>query len=262
MTTKSNKYDIIPNLYIRKRKVLNYKNVPISTTNNLLKEQYVNILSLGIKGENYYHSENNPPYNKSISGSIEELFIRKSVFDKLLLVNTLLSELDLELFVFDCFRPLEVQNFMWYNWLPDYLRKQNPYISEEELKILRNEFTSKGPKNEKEVDFRAPAPHSTGAAIDLTIRKKGSNTLLNMGTIFDDFTETSNTDYFEIKKIEDKLNLLEKEALNNRRILYWAMKSCGFENYPYEWWHFSWGDQMWAILSKNREAYYSYLKPY
>lgn len=260
--TKSNRFDKIPNLNIRKKKVLNYKNIPISFTNNLLNEQYVDILSFGIKGENYYHSENNPPYNQSISGSIEELFIRKSVFKKLLQVNTLLSKFDLELFVFDCFRPFEVQNFMWHKWVPNYLRKQNPNISEKELIILRNEFTSKGPENEKEVDLNAPAPHSTGAAIDLTIKKKGSKSLLNMGTIFDDFTVVSYTDYYEIKKTEGIVNLLEEEALNNRRILYWAMKSCGFENYPYEWWHFSWGDQMWAILSENKVAYYSYLKPY
>jgi len=256
------KYKEIPNLDKRKEIVLNYKSIPISYSNSIFNEPYVNILDLGIKGKNYYHSNDNPPYNQSIPGSIKELFLRYSVFKKLLQVNRFLSKFDLEIFVFDCFRPFDVQNFMWHKWVPDYLKKQNPKISLKELYILRNEFTSKGAENEAEVDFNAPAPHSTGGAIDLTVKEKSSKTLLNMGTIFDDFTEASYTDYYEIKKTKNKLTNLEKEAMNNRRIFFWAMESCGFVNYPYEWWHFSWGDQMWAILSENSEAYYSFLKPY
>jgi D-alanyl-D-alanine dipeptidase len=34
------------------------------------------------------------------------------------------------------------------------------------------------------------------------------------------------------------------------------MTDAGFANYPNEWWHFSWGDQMWAKMAGERAAHY------
>jgi D-alanyl-D-alanine dipeptidase len=31
----------------------------------------------------------------------------------------------------------------------------------------------------------------------------------------------------------------------------------GFAGHPDEWWHFSWGDQMWAALTGAPHAFYS-----
>jgi D-alanyl-D-alanine dipeptidase len=33
---------------------------------------------------------------------------------------------------------------------------------------------------------------------------------------------------------------------HRRRLLAAAMASAGFAQHPHEWWHFSWGDQLWA----------------
>jgi D-alanyl-D-alanine dipeptidase len=35
----------------------------------------------------------------------------------------------------------------------------------------------------------------------------------------------------------------------------------GFANYPEEWWHFSWGDQMWARLTGAPAAIYGGAAP-
>ena len=35
-----------------------------------------------------------------------------------------------------------------------------------------------------------------------------------------------------------------------------AMRRAGFVNYVDEWWHFSWGDQMWAALTGEAQAHY------
>ena len=215
----------------------------------------------GIKGENYYYSNNKPPYHQRIPGSINRLLLRESVVCKLLEVNSLLDSFDLELFVFDCFRPFKVQNFMYDHWFPNFLKKIYPEKSNEELNQVRDKYTAKGPKNEQKVNLEAPPPHSTGAAIDLTLKYKKSPELLFMGTIFDEVSEASFSDHFEIIQRKRLLSFSEEEALKNRRLLYWIMKEAGFENYPYEWWHFSWGDQMWASLSNSKEAYYSYIKP-
>ncbi len=248
----------IPNLDSQKSIILDYKKMPISSINNLLNEEFIDVLSIGIKGQNYYNLENNPPYNQSIPGSIKNLYLRKTVALKLLKVNDLLLKEGLELFVFDCYRPFTVQNYLWDVWAPNYIRERHPGITSQEIDKLKHEFTSQASNKESDIDLNAPPPHFTGAAVDLTIMKRSDEDHLFMGTIFDDFTKASYTDHYEQILEKDQLTGREKDALTNRRLLYWVMKDAGFENYPFEWWHFSWGDQMWAVLSNNAVAYYSY----
>ena len=40
------------------------------------------------------------------------------------------------------------------------------------------------------------------------------------------------------------------------RLLHWLMTEEGFAGHPDEWWHFSWGDQMWAALTGAPSAPY------
>jgi zinc D-Ala-D-Ala dipeptidase len=77
---------------------------------------------------------------------------------------------------------------------------------------------------------------------------------LNMGTKFDDFSEVAKTTYYE--NIGRELTPEEEKVRQNRRFLYKVMTDAGFENYPDEWWHFSFGDNMWAKLSGNQSAFY------
>ena len=54
---------------------------------------------------------------------------------------------------------------------------------------------------------------------------------------------------------------LEKESPSflwhsRRRILAEIMNKVGFVQHPNEWWHFSYGDQLWAWLKKVDVAYY------
>jgi zinc D-Ala-D-Ala dipeptidase len=82
--------------------------------------------------------------------------------------------------------------------------------------------------------------HQTGAAVDL-ILVDINGTELDMGgkyLIFDENTPT--------KSVKNK----------NRKMLVRAMKSAGFTNYPLEWWHFSYGDKMWAAYAKQKNACY------
>ena len=74
-----------------------------------------------------------------------------------------------------------------------------------------------------------------------------------MGSIFDDDAEVSHTDYFETAR-NTAQSSSELEARGNRRILYWAMKSVGFENYHYEWWHYDYGNQMWLMNRGDRSS--------
>ena len=73
---------------------------------------------------------------------------------------------------------------------------------------------------------------------------------LPMGTAFDEANILSRTDSLE------SLADADPEAIANRRILYWAIVEAGFASNPGEWWHFSFGDQLWAQLTQAVAALY------
>ncbi|HAE24988.1 MAG TPA: hypothetical protein DCG33_06580 [Prevotellaceae bacterium] len=37
------------------------------------------------------------------------------------------------------------------------------------------------------------------------------------------------------------------------------MQCAGFANYPAEWWHFCYGDKMWAAYNNKKTAFYDVL---
>jgi D-alanyl-D-alanine dipeptidase len=76
-----------------------------------------------------------------------------------------------------------------------------------------------------------------------------------MGSIFDDATALAHRDQFE--RVDSTLpSFSDDEARANRRLLHWAMAEAGFAGHPDEWWHYSWGDQLWAALSDVPAAHY------
>ena len=102
-------------------------------------------------------------------------------------------------------------------------------------------------------DSSHPSPHLTGGAIDLTIID--NNKLeLEMGTAFDSFEDKSKTTFFEQLT---KPSFQELIYLKNRRILFNLLSFVGFTNYPYEWWHYDYGNQYWAIQRNKQTAFYN-----
>jgi D-alanyl-D-alanine dipeptidase len=69
--------------------------------------------------------------------------------------------------------------------------------------------------------------HNLGLAVDLTLIDRSSGTLLDMGTLYDTFSEAAHTAN------------ARGRVLRYRQILVQAMESEGFSNYEKEWWHFS-----------------------
>lgn len=72
--------------------------------------------------------------------------------------------------------------------------------------------------------------HNRGIAVDLTIVSLVSNHELNMGTGFDNFSDTAHHTFTK----------LPKEVLQNRELLKSVMEKYGFKSYVEEWWHYSW----------------------
>lgn len=139
--------------------------------------------------------------------------------------------------IFDAYRPNEVQRFMveWtYQNLCEKARRGGQGLNaprREELRAQVRRFWA-----EPSEDPTRPPPHSTGAALDLTLMDE-TGTILNMGSPIDECSPRSYPDHFaESNELYDR----------RRRYLAEAMQGAGFARHPREWWHFSWGDQLWA----------------
>jgi D-alanyl-D-alanine dipeptidase len=221
----------------------------IERSNTHYLEEMVDVRDLGIAGENYYHSPRNPPYWRRIGGAIPDLLVRRAVGEKLVRINARLGEAGLELFLFDAWRPKAVQAYFHDVWMPAEILKRQPSLGGAALteEVERYWAAPSGDEN-------FPAPHATGAAVDLTIRWAGSDPLW-MGSIFDDATALAHRDRFE-NLSDAAMSFSDEEARANRRLLHWVMADEGFAGHPDEWWHFSWGDQMWAALTGARAAHY------
>lgn len=181
----------------------------------------------------------------AVPGSSHVIVARKTVKEMLRKAEDLLPE-GYRLRIYDAYRPVAIQQFFW-----DYYRAKlgakNPHLNDEELDKLTRTCVSMPSYN-----ILRPAVHSTGGAVDLTITGPDGK-VLEMGTGFDEFTDATWTYAFEP---DSGTGFVNNEVRDNRRLLYNVMTEAGFTNLPSEWWHFDYGDGMWAQL-KNENALYA-----
>jgi D-alanyl-D-alanine dipeptidase len=225
------------------------RRITIARDNVLFGEAVVEARNAGLKGENFYCSDRNPPYWEKVTGATDKLWLRQSVADKLLRVNARVGAVGLELFVLDAWRPREVQAYFHDVWMPRALQQRDPSLTGAALTEEVERYWA-APSD----DAASPAPHATAAAVDLTLRWKDGEQLW-MGSLFDDVTALANRDRFETLDA-DNFSFSDQEARANRRLLHWLMVEEGFAGHPDEWWHFSWGDQLWAALTGAPCAHY------
>jgi D-alanyl-D-alanine dipeptidase len=206
-----------------------------------LQEPLVDLRSYNIAGEKYYA---NSPYGKRIDGAIDGLYARRSVANKLVQANDILRKYNLELYVYDAYRSIECQNWLWDFFSDGYMR-EHPKASPKEVEEFARNYVS-DPRRFDPDDPATHPLHSTGGAIDLTLRECSSGNFIDVGT-FDDPSEKSHTHFYEMelkagRVVEDDHRLLY------RRVLYGAMLQAGFTNYPYEFWHYDYGNRMYACM--------------
>ncbi|MFD4669149.1 M15 family metallopeptidase [Lentzea sp. NPDC058450] len=120
----------------------------------------------------------------------------------------------------------------------DELRALHPAADEVEISRLSSRFVAP-------LDV---APHVAGAAVDLTL-VTSSGAELWMGTAVDATPEESDGRCFFAAEVDD-------EAQYNRAVLATVLGDAGLVNYPTEWWHWSYGDRYWALLSGADHALY------
>lgn len=99
-------------------------------------------------------------------------------------------------------------------------------------------------------DPLTPPPHSTGAALDLTLQDAAGREV-DMGCPIDEMTERAWPDHYA-GAVEPQMQAFHE----NRLLLHEVMTAAGFDRHGNEWWHFSLGDQMWAWARGEAEAIY------
>lgn len=227
------------------------REIGIDTGGAANREPLVRAADFGIAGENYYAATRNPPYYHAVPGAITALVLREGAAQRLQRVNAALAPAGLELFLFDAWRPQAVQRYFHDEWLPNELKRRRPDLRGAAL-LKEVETYWAAPT----VSADAPSPHSTGGAVDITIRWRGGD-MLWMGSLFDDASAIAHTAHFEGADAEAGFSFSAEEARANRRLLYWLMREAGFASNPSEWWHFSYGDRMWANITGAPAALYS-----
>ncbi len=166
-------------------------------------------------------------------------WVRKTVAEKLLQVAASLSE-GYSLHLYEGWRSQEAQQKYWEAGLLK-AREKYPEKSEEEIsRLVRLAIASPS--------SRIP-PHQTGGAVDLSLTLNGQP--VDMGTSYLEFTDLTKS---------NALGLAGAVRIN-RNLLLSAMKQAGFQNYPAEWWHYSFGDQAWAAYQRKRFALYGQIQP-
>lgn len=135
-------------------------------------------------------------------------------------------------------RPVEVQRRILIDCADDY-KQDNPEVSDEEALEHAREFVS-------DPDLTLP-PHVCGAAVDVDVLDTITGKLLDFGSKLNDDTEKSFLYYPN----------LTDEQKNNRLMLVTVMLDAGLASCMPEWWHFSYGDQIWAWFYGETNSLYS-----
>lgn len=220
---------------------LDYHNIHIDLAGAAASEPLVNLRDYGVVSRSAYaHSV--APYYKPFSTALADVFVRKSVAEKLVRVNKALTNYGAELVALDGFRPIELQHELWRHFIDKGLQTlKQP--SAEDLAKFAGTYCS-DPRGFDKNDYRTWPTHNTGGAIDLTLQSLTDWKEMFMGSIFDDADQISSTRFFESPNLNSQS---ADAARSNRRLLYHAMLCQGFANYHHEWWHFDYGTQMWIM---------------
>lgn len=163
--------------------------------------------------------------------------LREGAFERLLKAEKLLREINpnLTFKITDSFRPISLQK--------QYFDKIMALFAAQGLSgdALYNRTT------QAIADPECHPPHSTGGTVDLTLYNVVTSQPLDMGSILDDVENPISQTFYPSTPLA---------ARTNKVLLFNVMTEAGFVNSPSEWWHYSYGDQEWAIRTEQKAAKY------
>jgi zinc D-Ala-D-Ala dipeptidase len=179
-------------------------------------------------------------------GDRSPFFLRRGVLDRLSQVQENLSAIapGWRLQIFDAYRPVAVQAYMVSYSFDELLAAdglERDSLSEDQAAVYWAKVYQFWARPSG--DPATPPPHSTGAAIDLTLLD-ASGQVLDMGSPIDEISDRSFPHYFADRAEGQQYH-------HNRQRLGDLMAQAGFRRHQNEWWHFSYGDQYWTWLGRE-----------
>ncbi|OCQ99513.1 D-alanyl-D-alanine dipeptidase [Nostoc sp. MBR 210] len=190
------------------------------------------------------------PYEKlgAIYGEYSPYDLRQTVVENLVKAQNYLELLrpHWHIQIFDGYRPVTVQQFMVdYSFATGL---QDRGLTEAELSPTQRQEIWEAVYQiwaVPSLDEKTPPPHSTGAAVDVTL-VDDAGLIVDMGSPIDELSERSHPDYYA-----NHPHPQAQQYHANRQLLNDVMLKAGFQRNPREWWHFCFGDQMWAWLNNQ-----------
>jgi zinc D-Ala-D-Ala dipeptidase len=182
-------------------------------------------------------------------GDKSPFYVRSGVLTQLRLAQTTLQQIKpgWRIQIFDAYRPVAVQQFMVDYTLQEILVQKGlaqTATEQDRSQALQEVYQFWAVPN---LNPLTPTPHSTGAAIDITLVDE-LGVAIDMGSEIDEISPRSFPDHFVGMADFDQFD-------QNRQLLNFVMASAGFARHYHEWWHFSWGDQLWAWIMMRSQAH-------
>ena len=186
--------------------------------------------------------------------------LRSGVIKRLLAAQRLLQQQqpNLRLAIFDAWRPVAVQRFMVNHAIAQECQRRgvdrdDPAMSSALEAVITDVGRFWAPPSD---DPATPPPHSTGAAVDLTLATINDDRPVAMGGDIDAIGAVSEPDHYAKQAADDAASPASVWHAR-RQLLQGVMLASGFQQHPNEWWHFSHGDQLWAWRSGAEQAFYA-----
>lgn len=164
------------------------------------------------------------------------VYVRSELLKRIEKVANSLSE-QYKLVVRAGHRPIAVQKRLLRECAQDY-KDDNPGVSDEEAIEHARTFVS-------DPDQMLP-PHCCGAAVDVDLMDTTINKLVDFGSPVNLDEDISFLHYDEITPIQKQ----------NRMLLLTTMLEQGLASTAFEWWHFSYGDEVWAWFYGESDSLY------
>ncbi|GGU29729.1 D-alanyl-D-alanine dipeptidase [Streptomyces violascens] len=159
------------------------------------------------------------------------------VLERLLHAQALLPD-GIRLLVIEGYRPPSLQREYFEEYAAE-LRTAHPKWTGEQIRHATSRYVSP-----PEI-----APHSAGAAVDLTL--VGPDGLeMDMGVRVNASPEESNGACYT------HADTISPQARGNRDLLGTALSAAGFCPYETEFWHWSFGERYWALMTNSAAARY------
>lgn len=165
------------------------------------------------------------------------VYVRSELLKRVIFAAESLAE-PFQLVVRAGHRPIAVQKRLLKECAADY-KRDNPEVSDQEALEHARNFVS-------DPDISLP-PHVCGAAVDVELINSDTKKFLDFGSAMNDDNERSFLFYPQ----------LTEEQKTNRLKLVRAMLGAGLASCKTEWWHFSYGDQLWAWFYGKQNSLYS-----